>query len=161
MVWPIFLLGSGYKFYFLFATNTDFCRSSCLEPKLEELQWLFSVFSTLLVQHPKLGWDYNSGALIDAAIVLWVLSSIMTESLPLLLEMQQKLRTHIFVEDFGQTIRYLSTLYIISLLIKSVGSHSRWSWWCDTLWVTLIRLWLCSLSCYLQIVVVEVSLQIS
>jgi hypothetical protein len=33
----------------------------------------------------------------------------------------------------------------------------RW-WWSDTLWVTLIRLWLCSLSCYLEVVVMQLSL---
>ncbi len=51
--------------------------------------------------------------------------------------------------------------------MKSVGSHGISSllfitssrWWSDTLWVTLIRLWLHWLSCYCQIVVVEISLQ--
>jgi hypothetical protein len=31
-------------------------------------------------------------------------------------------------------------------------------WWSDTLWATLIRLWLHALLCYLHIVVVEISL---
>ncbi len=31
--------------------------------------------------------------------------------------------------------------------------HTWWSWWSDTLWATLIRSWLHSLSCYLQDVV--------
>jgi hypothetical protein len=52
-------------------------------------------------------------------------------------------------------------------LMKSVGSHGISSllfitssrWWSDTLWVTLIRLWLHWLSWYCQIVVVEISLQ--
>jgi hypothetical protein len=41
------------------------------------------------------------------------------------------------------------------------ASHccSWWRSWFDTLWTTLIRLWLNSSSCYLQIVVVEISLQ--
>jgi hypothetical protein len=31
-----------------------------------------------------------------------------------------------------------------------------WRWWSDALWATLIRLWLHLLSCYLQIVVLEI-----
>jgi len=49
--------------------------------------------------------------------------------------------------------------------MKSVDSHGSLSmlfaikWWSDTLWATLIRLWLHSLSCYFQIVIGEISLQ--
>jgi hypothetical protein len=34
-----------------------------------------------------------------------------------------------------------------------------WRWWSDTLWVTLVRLWLHLLSCNLWTIVVEISLQ--
>jgi hypothetical protein len=37
--------------------------------------------------------------------------------------------------------------------------YSWWRWWSETLWATLIRLWLQPVSCYLQIVVEEISLQ--
>ncbi len=37
--------------------------------------------------------------------------------------------------------------------------YSWWSWWSDNFWVRLIGLWMASLLCYLQSVIVEFSLQ--
>jgi hypothetical protein len=85
----------------------------------------------------------------------------------LLLEMQCKLSTFIvqwFAQIFGWIIICLSTPTVRSwwsLLVVMAAHHcySQWRWWSDTLWVTLIRLWLHPLLFHHQIVVVEISLQ--
>ncbi len=76
---------------------------------------------------------------------------------PLLPERQQKLRTQIVyngLPKFWQIIICLSTLTVGSWWTQSVvmaARHCRlwWRWWSVTLWATLMRLWLHSLSCYL------------
>jgi hypothetical protein len=57
---------------------------------------------------------------------------------------------------FGLLIIYLSTPTVRSsqsqwVVMAALHCYSWWRWWSDTLWATLIKLWLHSLSCYLQI----------
>ncbi len=64
--------------------------------------------------------------------------------------------------DFGwllytmPTIRSRWTQWVVT---AACHCYSWWRWWSDTLWMTLIRLWLHLLLCYVWIVVVEISLQ--
>jgi hypothetical protein len=69
-----------------------------------------------------------------------------------------------FAWDVGQIIIYLSTPTVRSWWIQWVvmaACHCYYWWgWCfDALWAILIRLWLHSLSCHLQGVVLEFSPQ--
>jgi hypothetical protein len=66
-------------------------------------------------------------------------------------------------QNFGLIVMFLSTPTVGSWwnqLVPMAACHCYlwWRWWSDTLWATLIRLWLHFLSCYLQNVV-EISLQ--
>jgi hypothetical protein len=84
-----------------------------------------------------------------------------------LLEMWQKLRMQILLNGL---VRFCVDYYIClsTLTIESwwtqwivmTGHHCYlwWRWWSDTLWLTLIRWCLYSLSCFIQ-VIVEISLQ--
>jgi hypothetical protein len=86
----------------------------------------------------------------------------------LLLEMQEKLRTQILYNgmpkilggfihtDLTHCLRSWLSHWVV---MATCHCYSWWRWWSDTLWVSLIRLWLHSLSCYLQIVVVGITLQ--
>ncbi len=67
-----------------------------------------------------------------------------------------------FAWDVGQIIIYLSTPTVRSWWIQWVvmaacHCYSWWGWCFDALWSILIRLWLHSLSCHLQGVVLEFS----
>ncbi len=83
--------------------------------------------------------------------------------------MQQKLRTQILYNGLSEILGEPLHTYLHQLswgswwnqwvVMASHHCYSWWSWWSDTLWETLIRLWLHSLSCYLQIIIVEISLQ--
>ncbi len=73
-----------------------------------------------------------------------------------------------FVEWFawhlGQIFILLSTPTVRSWRSQWVVRPAHhcflwWRWWSDTLWVTLVRLWLHLLSCNLRTIVVEISLQ--
>ncbi len=84
----------------------------------------------------------------------------------LLPEMQHKLSTFI-VQWFAQILGGLLYAYLCPLsgadsqwvVMAAHHCYSQWRWWSDTLWVTLIRLWLHPLLFHHQIVVVEISLQ--
>jgi len=65
-----------------------------------------------------------------------------------------------FAWDVGQIIIYLSTptvrsWWILWVVMAACHCYSWWGWWFDALWAILIRLWLYSLSCHLQGVVLE------
>jgi hypothetical protein len=79
----------------------------------------------------------------------------------LLQELQQKTQDAGFVEWFAWNSGWNYYILIYTTvrhhdyeLIASYHCYSWWTWWSDTLWATLIRLWL-HLSCYHQTVVVE------
>jgi hypothetical protein len=64
----------------------------------------------------------------------------------------------VFAPDLVWSITYLSTPTVMSwwsqwVVMAVHHCYSWWRGWSDTLWVTLIRLRLQSLSCYLQVVV--------
>jgi hypothetical protein len=98
--------------------------------------------------------------------VSWVLSNLMTESSCCFQkEMWEKLRTWILYNElynFRQVITYLSAPTVSSWWSQSVTLVAWCMWWSDTLWATLTRSQLHSVSCCLsiQIVVVEVCLQL-
>ncbi len=78
--------------------------------------------------------------------------------------MQQELQMQMlglwFAWDVGQIIIYLSTptvrsWWILWVVMAACHCYSWWGWWFDALWAILIRLWLYSLSCHLQGVVLE------
>ncbi len=83
---------------------------------------------------------------------------------PLLLQMLKKPRMPRFCVMVSQILGGLLCIYHYSWELMSqwvvVAAHYCYllrRWWSDTFWATLMRLWLHSLSCYLQ--VVEISLQ--
>ncbi len=98
--------------------------------------------------------------------VSWVLTNLMTESSCCFQkEMWEKLRTWIlYIElyNFRQMITDLSTPTVSSWWIQLVTMVAWCMWWSDTLWATLTRSQLHSVSCCLsiQIIIVEVCLQL-
>jgi hypothetical protein len=86
---------------------------------------------------------------------------------PLLPEMQQKLRHNFlwtiymnFLADYDVCIYTRHWELMKSVVVMSACLCYSWWWWrSDTLWATLIRLWLHSSSCCLQSNVLVISLE--